>query len=204
MDVRNEGNWEEVWSEGIELNFFGQRLFKQMCKSIKKLLNQISLSKNAKILDVGCGTGRTLNFFRKAGFENSLGIDISKSSMKLCNKKGLIEGKDVFIMDGSKTKFDNNEFDLVFSDGLLEHFKNFEPFVKEWCRISNKYIIIAQPNHFSLFTRLQRKLRGFTVFEYTYKISDFEKAFNKYKFGLFDKRNFNFNEQWLLTFKKRV
>jgi len=44
---------------------------------------------------------------------------------------------------------ENGTYDLVFSDGLLEHFpkKIFTELVKALCSTSKKYIIIIQPNY---------------------------------------------------------
>lgn len=199
----DEGSWEKIWKSERELNFFGKKLRKEQFKSIKKILKNMDLSKHSRIIDIGCGEGLTLSFFKKYGFENIIGIDVSKSSIDLCRKRGYNIGKDIFLMDGSNTKFKNKEFDLVFSDGLLEHFKDFEPFIKEWCRISRKYVLITQPNHFSFWSRLVRVLSEPEVYEYTYTIKDFENVFNKYGFRLIKKLNYNWKEQWTLLFLRK-
>ena len=41
-----------------------------------------------KILDVGCGPGIELEFFREKGLD-ALGIDLSDSMLKICQEKGL-------------------------------------------------------------------------------------------------------------------
>ncbi|RLJ02603.1 MAG: hypothetical protein DRP11_02845 [Candidatus Aenigmatarchaeota archaeon] len=185
--------WDDVWREGESLNIFGRRLRREQAKAIKKFL-----PKNVKnVLDVGCGLGRTMDVFMECGLD-VVGIDVSPTSIKICKSKGL----NVFLMDGSKTDFENRSFDLVFSDGLLEHFEDFEPFVKEWCRIADRYVMLTQPNHFSVLGRILKSLNRHTVKEYSYRIIDFERVFKKNNFKLLKRGSYNFNEQWVLLFER--
>lgn len=195
--------WEERWKEDRGPNLFGKMLFHAQKKAIEKILRLIDVQKSAKILDVGCGTGRTLRWLREFGFKNSVGIDISEHALKICGQNGFAIGKDVFLMSGDKIKFKNKEFDIVFAEGVLEHFKNFAPLVKEMCRVSKKYVIITQPNHFSLFGRFLERFTEKDVYEYSYKIEDFINCFKKFDFGLVKKIDYNLNEQWLLLFESR-
>ena len=54
------------------------------------------------------------------------------------------KGINAKVMDAANLKFKSRSFDLVFSDGLLEHFKEEEDIrriVKEQLRVSKKYVI---------------------------------------------------------------
>ena len=51
-----------------------------------------------------------MELFKENGYTNIIGIDIVK------------ECEDCIVMDAKKTRFDDNEFDLVFAEGFLEHF----------------------------------------------------------------------------------
>ncbi|MDP3888625.1 MAG: class I SAM-dependent methyltransferase [bacterium] len=128
-----------AWSQGQAL----EKVLTILCKKIK--------NKKLKIIDLGCGEGRTLLEFKKNGFVNIIGVDYTKESLKICQKKGLILNKDIFFDDALKTRFNNCEFDLVFSEGLLEHYKDPTNAIFEMARISKKYILIIQPNHFSFY-----------------------------------------------------
>lgn len=199
----NSSVWDSEWKNFKKSNFFGQKLHKEQKNAIKKILTLINLQKSAKILDIGCGSGRTLEWFREFGFKKSIGIDNSINSIKLCKKLCFRINKDVFIMDARKTDFKKNSFDLVFADGLLEHFKDFSPFVREMSRISKKYILITQPNHFSVYGKMLTILnRHCNVQEYSYKVDDFKIVFEKFKFKLVKKIDYNFNEQFALLFQK--
>lgn len=199
--MANKNSWNSEWAYFNGLNFFGKKFAEGQKNAVKKFLEKENLPKDAKVLDFGCGSGRTLKMFRSLGYENSVGVDVSQNSMKLCEKGGFKIGKDVFLAKDEGTIFKDKIFDLVFADGVLEHFENFTPIAKKMCRLSKKYVLITQPNHFSLYGMILRKTEHKPVFEYTYKIADFEKSFAKNGFKLVHISHFNFREHWALLFK---
>ncbi len=200
--MENNNSWNSEWADFRGLNFFGKKFAEGQKKAVKKFLEKENLPKDARILDFGCGSGRTLKMFRSFGYENSIGVDVSPNSMRLCEKGGFKIGKDVFLTKDEGTSFKDGIFDLVFADGVLEHFDDFTPIVKEMCRLSKKYVLITQPNHFSLYGRILRKTDRKAVHEYTYRIVDFEKAFAKNNFKLIRFSSFNFREHWALLFRR--
>lgn len=131
------------------------------------------------ILDVGCGIGRTINIFKQSDFK-VIGIDNSEISVNFCKKNGL----EVNLMDASKTSFLDNSFEVVFAEGLLEHFEDYKPFIKEMARVSKKYILLIQPNAHSFFGKLLKwGIEHFTknnVKEIPYHMKDYINDFKKY------------------------
>jgi ubiquinone/menaquinone biosynthesis C-methylase UbiE len=199
--------WEKSWKKFKKHRSIGEFFLNSNEPHIFSILDKMKLKKNAKILDIGCGTGRTLIWFRKHGFKNSIGMDHSKSSISLCEKNGLKKGKDVFQRNIFSPRFRTNSFDLVFSEGLLEHFKDFKPVVKQMCRLSKKYILLIQPNHFGIFKKLEDiyyKIfpNPVTVKEYTYTLKDFEDVFDKYGYKLKEKRDTFLQAFYILLFTK--
>ena len=98
------------------------------------------LNKEIKILEVGCNTGMQLVNLRKLGFKNLTGIDVSKSGLSIA-KKNLPETnlKEASALD---IPFSDNEFDLVFTSGVLIHINpnNLDKVIDEVYRTSKKYI----------------------------------------------------------------
>ncbi|MEM5814512.1 MAG: methyltransferase domain-containing protein [Candidatus Aenigmatarchaeota archaeon] len=201
--MSNKGSWEHEWAGFKGLNIFGKIFARSQRNTVKRFLEGENVPKTAKILDFGCGSGRTLSMFRESGYGNSIGLDVSPSSIKLCEKRGFKAGKDVFLYKGNRAPFRGKTFDLVFADGVLEHFKNFAPIAREMCRLSKRYAVITQPNHFSLYGKLLRISGRKAVYEYTYNTADFVKAFEKSGFHLIRFARFNFGEHWAFLFAKR-
>jgi SAM-dependent methyltransferase len=87
--------------------------------------NIVGLNTDAKIIEVGCNAGRTLNKFYQAGFRNLHGLDISYEAIKKMEKTfpdvrrsttihlGLAES----VMDSLRDEY----FDLCYSIAVLMH-----------------------------------------------------------------------------------
>jgi len=189
----------------------GRIMYSSHRRVLGKVMNEeLELPKDAKLLDVGCGRGSTLTSFRSWGFNNSIGIDLADSGLEKCQENGFVLGKDVFKIDATTTPYDSESFDIVFSEGMLEHYEDFSPFVEEMCRLSNDYIILIQPNHFSLYGRLIQW--GWGIFmknsggvkELTYHLNEFHSAFAKYKFTLVVTRFTPLRENAVLVFRRNM
>lgn len=162
--------WEERWrgSETEErLTLLGRRMFAAKGQVIRRLVQTM---RPATVIEVGCGLGHVLAIYQEEGLV-CRGIDLSPTAVAVCRRKGLTADlQDVADLQGS--------FDLVSSDGMLEHFLNFEPMARHLMRLSRHRVLLVQPNHGSFWGRtlpyLSEWLRGDeNVFEYNYRIGDF-------------------------------
>jgi len=200
--------WDKLY-DSYTPTFLGVRMYAAHRKVLKVVMNDIlAIPKDWSILDLGCGQGSTLTSLREWGFKNSIGIDLSTSGLRECQDKGFILGKDVFEVDGTNSPYDTDSFDVIFSEGTLEHYENFMPFVKEMTRLANKYVILIQPNHFSLYGgliqygwRLLRRNAG-GVEELTYHLEDFYSAFCECGFSHIRTDFTTLRENAVLVFRK--
>ena len=88
--------------------FVGQRFL------VKSLLDKYN-QKNISLLDVGCGTGKTLQLLQNYG--NAQGIDIAEQAIAFCKKRGF----EIKKSDVMNIQFSENTFDVVTALGVFYH-----------------------------------------------------------------------------------
>ena len=78
-------------------------------------------SRTAKILDVGCGSGKTLTLLKELGW-NVYGLEIDENAVKIAKERGLVN-----VRLGGYEKianFPNNYFDCIRLYHVIEHVPN--------------------------------------------------------------------------------
>lgn len=109
-------------------------------------LNSLKKNANAKILDIGCNDGTfTKQIADIVGTENIFGIEISKEAAE----KSRLKNIDVTISDVEDVfPFEDETFDLVVSNQVIEHTCNTDHFIKEIYRVLSKNgeIVISTAN----------------------------------------------------------
>jgi 2-polyprenyl-3-methyl-5-hydroxy-6-metoxy-1,4-benzoquinol methylase len=83
----------------------------------KKLL---PTSKQAKILDLGCGLGQFLYFLKASGYNNFLGVDVSQEMLDLC-RKNVTEKLEKINSISEFLRDKNGVYDLIVMNDLIEH-----------------------------------------------------------------------------------
>jgi len=79
---------------------------------------QLGIEPGQRVLDLGCGWGALLNYFRSIG-ATGVGVTLSSAQLEACRRHGL----DVHLQDARKvTRETFGEFDAVASLGAFEHF----------------------------------------------------------------------------------
>jgi ubiquinone/menaquinone biosynthesis C-methylase UbiE len=93
-----------------------------------------SLLKGKRILDVGCGVGRDVEYLMHDGYDVT-GVDISENMIKEA-KKVIKKGK-FEVMDFRKMKFKAKSFDGIWAMASLYHIdrKDVEKSLKEFFRV---------------------------------------------------------------------
>jgi 2-polyprenyl-3-methyl-5-hydroxy-6-metoxy-1,4-benzoquinol methylase len=155
--------------------------------------------KVSNAIDVGCGLGYSLEVLSKIRID-AVGIDASNTAVEYCRKRGMRVTRK--LLEDEKKRYD-----LVFSDGLLEHFLNFSDYVTHLGRISKKYIIIAQTDHEVPITRLLLLLEslirpGMNMYEYNFRMKDYITAFANHGFNIKLTEGVFFNGFKFLVFER--
>lgn len=119
-------------------------------RRLQKVLRVADL-KDKSILDQGCGEGVWLNrFMEYTAAKNIYGFDVDPESIeKYTNdSESKIPKDNLKVCAAEDLKFDDNKFDIVFSNEVLEHVENDRKSVDESHRVLKKggKFIIFTPN----------------------------------------------------------
>jgi SAM-dependent methyltransferase len=106
------------------------------------------------ILDIGCGSGEKLFFYKNNGAIVQ-GVEISNSASKIGNLSGL----NIFNGTLLEARLPSNHFDYIRSNHSFEHLTNPVEVIKEMLRIckTGGKVFIGVPNTKSLTFKLFRK-----------------------------------------------
>jgi ubiquinone/menaquinone biosynthesis C-methylase UbiE len=108
------------------------------------------------ILDVGCGIGdktiRMANHFN-IDIRNAYGVDYDDQHVIASKKRFNAEKID---LEADDLPYDDNMFDLVICNQVLEHLKNYRKVIDDLIRVTKKggYIAVGIPNLAHLINRI--------------------------------------------------
>lgn len=146
-------HWDSYWESSKNLD----DVYSNDGRIIANLERHVEFS-GLKVLEVGAGSGRDSEEIAKRG-GIVYTLDYSEKALNLMNDSlsrtaGIICGdaKAIPVLDGS--------FDIVFHQGLLEHFRDPETLVEENKRIlkKNGILLIDVPQRFHYYTLLKHIL----------------------------------------------
>jgi len=145
--------WDDYWKD-YSTSKAEKWLISERDKIINEYLNR-SNKKKKKVIEVGCGFGSNLRLLKTTRTDvECYALDMSKEAIKAI--KQLIPNS--VVADCRKTNFKCKKFDLILSAGLMEHFKNEMPFVREMKRIlkDDGLLVTFVPARYSLWQLYQR------------------------------------------------
>jgi len=119
-----------------------------LAKSI--IIRHMKLTRNTKVLDVGCGSGYSSNFNC-----NVTGIDPSTKLIGLAKQRYNHKFR---VAKAEDLPFNDDEFDLVISLSAMQNFDDADEALHEMQRVSKKMIVISFPNRIVRFNELKEKL----------------------------------------------
>jgi len=137
--------WSEYYAKGIDIDGYIRNLYGQ-----KDFLIAITSSAPRKILEVGAGTGTMSIFLSHLGLEVTT-LDNNQEVLAQADEmKQRFGGKNILVEgDAFHLPFPDQSFDVVFHQGLLEHFSNEEihQLLKEHLRVA-PVVWLSVPNQF--------------------------------------------------------
>jgi len=111
------------------------------------------------LLEVGCGTGHNLEFFRELGLDVT-GIDPSEPMLQIAARR-LGFGIRLSLGQANRLSYDDNSFDIVALITLLEFISDPAGALKEATRVAKEKIYIGVLNKASILGIARRVESGF-------------------------------------------
>ena len=149
-------NNKDHYNLDVNIKKYGEAIEEVGLWNSEKIVFQKYIDKNDKILDLGCGAGRTtINLF-KDGYKNITGLDIADKLIEYAKDYSNKHNLDIEFLVGDATKldFNNNTFDVViFSfNGMqcIPGLQNRKNVLKEVYRVlkpGGYYIFTAHDRH---------------------------------------------------------
>ena len=171
--------WNALWASQISPDFYA-KYEGGMLDEYFPYFEQ-HLSKNDRILEAGCGTGRYVVALLSRGYANIQGIDWGKSTID--KVKTIFPDLPIEVGDATDVDVENNFYDAYISLGVVEHREaGPEPFLNEAFRILKPggVALISVP-YVNPIRNLKRNLgfyrnqvvTGFSFYQYAFQISEF-------------------------------
>lgn len=157
MRESTPAHWQKFWEEadGLELD----DVYGTDGRMVREVMGLYGTGGKAlagrRILEVGAGTGRDAVALAKAGAE-VLTLDYVAGSLELTRKAAAAAGVEVITVcgDALDSPFPEGSFDVVFHQGLLEHFRDTTPLLRDNARILKPggHVIVDVPQTFHYYT----------------------------------------------------
>ncbi len=149
-----QSQWNKFWDTNRNSQFIRTSWSKRRIISI---LNRYR-GEDVDALDAGCGSGFFSSYFISCGCSTYC-LDYSSTALEITREQTQNSAQDYILgdlLDNNLVKKYENRFDLIFTDGLFEHFSdNDQDIILNNFKIMKKEegkIITFVPNRFTLWT----------------------------------------------------
>jgi ubiquinone/menaquinone biosynthesis C-methylase UbiE len=131
------------------------------------------------VLDVGSGTGRAIHHLKKDHPEiRSIGIEPSHDLIAVGRQSGLSD-RDLIPGDATALCFDDGQFDVVCSFGVLHHIRQPSRAVSEMLRVGKVAVFISDCNIYGQGAFARRTLKQFLRAIHLWKAYNFVRTRGK-------------------------
>ncbi|MBI4722300.1 MAG: class I SAM-dependent methyltransferase [Candidatus Stahlbacteria bacterium] len=153
-------NYEHIWLEWshedidkqIEEHLAQRYPFLNLIYECFQYLN----SNEVKVLEVGCGSSIDTHIIAQKIDGQVWGVDISQKAIEIAHQVSKYFDKKVIldVQDVRRLKFEDNFFDLVFSQGVLEHLDDINKAIEEHLRVLKPggILVINVPQKYTVYT----------------------------------------------------
>ena len=159
MSVRRAStldHWESYWRGHSNL----EQTYSTGGRLAREILRDGPVA-GRRVLEVGAGSGRDTLALARAG-ASAVVLDYSPASLALVQRQAREQGAVVHLVraDALAMPFREGAFDVVFHQGLLEHFRDPRPLLTENARVAARggRVVVDVPQTLHLYTAMKQVL----------------------------------------------
>lgn len=149
--------WDKVWTERMDLDVYPP--VTDIASEIAEVVPNVA---GLKIIEIGAGTARTSIELARRGAEVTI-LDISEKSLEIARKFANMMDSPTrrrlhyVLADGLNPPLPPESFDILFHQGLLEHFRSPFPLLAANRRLLRPggLIVVDVPQTFHIYTVLK-------------------------------------------------
>lgn len=151
-------HWEDFWEEKREI----EEVYSNADRIIRNLSRVLEL-KGKRVLEIGAGSGRDSFPLAEAGAD-VVQLDYAENSLRILKTVARQRGLQTSIIAGDtfQLPFRTNTFDVVFHQGLLEHFRKpqAENLLRENIRVLKPggHLLVDVPQRYHVYTLAKHML----------------------------------------------
>ena len=145
---KTESRWLNQGKEGAEVT---PETYIVCDDSVEKLFQDVLplLNPDSAILEIGCNTGRSLDYLYRKGFRNLTGIEIGPKAVESFENNFPDTFRDSTVICGNAVqelrKLKTDSYDLIFTHSVLVNFAARDNVVfNDICRVSRGYILTLE------------------------------------------------------------
>jgi ubiquinone/menaquinone biosynthesis C-methylase UbiE len=158
--------WDSLYSHENKLGYaINKWLRKGLFERYRLTFENCGDIAGAKVLDIGCGTGRFSIECARRGAKRVVGIDFAPSmvefSRHVANRMGLSDKCEFIIGDFLTHRF-NESFDIVLALGFFDYIKEPGPVFKKIGQLSPRRFLASLPK-FTYIWSIQRHIRYYWI-----------------------------------------
>jgi SAM-dependent methyltransferase len=169
-----KSHWDNYWRENLDPH--------QTYDNDDRVINAILALgdvKGMRILEVGAGSGRDSIELARRGARVTV-LDYVPSALHVVERNAAAAGVEILMVcgDGTKMPFPEGTFDVVFHQGLMEHFRDPNPLLRDNRRVlkPGAHVVIDVPQRWHIYTVGKKILiamdRWFAGWETEYSIRE--------------------------------
>lgn len=137
---------ESAPARGYSREYYEARANSMLWAEIRQLLALAAVRPGDSVLELGCGGGQFLAACAERCPSLLIGTDLNRQALALSRRAAPVAT--LAMADAVRLPFEDEAFDVVVAQHLIEHFESADEVVLEWLRVlsPNGRLVVATPN----------------------------------------------------------